>query len=499
MGLEPAPKQRRRPLPLPVLFAAGLAFGCAAALGAVRWRRQTSDARRRLLGAEDVDCVAGAGWGGAKSVDRLGALQHVNHDIPAAIQTGPTKAWLLGHGSWDGHLDATLVPDSCRELDVVVANSAADRCLVVSSAATTAVPHHVTRWERSSTHATGWATISRIRESKQRMPGEVTRKRARTLAVRLLSKLDHVRAALAPVLAAAAAHTPPEYAATMGATSKGAVLLMCINWGNLDLMLNFLRSACHRDIDVRNLVVFAADDKVEAALKAVGVHTFSHAALGQFDANAARSYGDHTFVEMMWLKLTCVYLVNDLGYDLLFQDADLYWWRAPWAYFAERPDVDTFWMDDGARTSRFAPHFPNTGYYLLRANARTAVLAETLVGMYDVVLAWQSHQAVVSQVLGEMHALHALTVQILEKEAFPSGKQLHHNRPLFAKIADGSYEPYCFHMCWTAGKADKLKFLKQEKRWYLERHCELDALGGADDARLRACATGDSCPVLAGM
>ena len=176
MAAEPAPA-RRRPLPLPVLFAAGLAFGCAAALGTVRWRRHTGDAaRRRLLGAEDVDCVAGAGWGGAKSVDRLGALQHVNHDIPAAIQTGPTKAWLLGHGHWDGHLDATLVPDSCRELDVVVANSAADRCLVVSSAATTAVPHHVTRWERSSTHATGWATISRIRESKQRMPGEVTRK-----------------------------------------------------------------------------------------------------------------------------------------------------------------------------------------------------------------------------------------------------------------------------------------------------------------------------------
>ncbi|KAH8083456.1 nucleotide-diphospho-sugar transferase [Aureococcus anophagefferens] len=199
-------------------------------------------------------------------------------------------------------------------------------------------------------------------------------------------------------------------------------------------MLNFLRSACHRDIDVRNLVVFAADDKVEAALKAVGVHTFSHAALGQFDANAARSYGDHTFVEMMWLKLTCVYLVNDLGYDLLFQDADLYWWRAPWAYGAA--SVDTFWMDDGARTSASRPTSPTRATTCSRERADRG-LAEALVGMYDVVLAWQSHQAVVSQVLGEMHALHALTVQILEKEAFPSGKQLHHNRPLFAKIADG--------------------------------------------------------------
>ena len=330
------------------------------------------------------------------------------------------------------------------------------------------------------------------------MPGEGTRKRARTLAARLYSRLDDVFSSLEPLLKKAAAHTHPAYKATM-TDSKGAVLVMCVNWGNLDLLMNFLRSACDKKIDVQNLIVFAADPKVEKALRAIGVLVFSHDALGSFTAGAARSYGDHTFVEMMWLKLTCVYLVNDLGYDLLFQDADLYWWRAPWAYFAERPDVDTFWMDDGARTSRFAPHFPNTGYYLLRANARTAVLAETLVGMYDVVLAWQSHQAVVSQVLGEMHALHALTVQILEKEAFPSGKQLHHNRPLFAKIADGSYEPYCFHMCWTAGKADKLKFLKQEKLWYLERHCELDALGGADDARLRKCATGDSCPVLAGM
>jgi len=81
---------------------------------------------------------------------------------------------------------------------------------------------------------------------------------------------------------------------------------MCVNWGNLDLLMNFLRSACDKGVDVRNLVVFAADPKVEAALKAIGVLVFSHPALGSFAATAARSYGDHTFVEMMWLKLTCV-------------------------------------------------------------------------------------------------------------------------------------------------------------------------------------------------
>ena len=160
-----------------------------------------------------------------------------------------------------------------------------------------------------------------------------------------------------------------------------------------------------------------------------------------------------------------------------------------WSFFATRPDIDTFWMDDGARTSRFAPLYPNTGYYLIRHNPRTALLCETLVGMYDVVLAWQSHQAVVSQVLGEFHALHALTVKILDKIEFPSGKQFHHNRALFEKIKRKEFEPYCFHMCWTAGKADKLKFLKQDGLWYLEESCALKNLD-ADDAAGPACGVG---------
>ena len=69
---------------------------------------------------------------------------------------------------------------------------------------------------------------------------------------------------------------------------------------------------------------------------------------------------------------------------------------------------------------------------------------------------------------------------------------------MFEKIAKGEYEPYCFHMCWTAGKADKLKFLKQEKLWYLEPDCDLNKLDDAPAARLRQCALGaaGTCAVV---
>ena len=81
-------------------------------------------------------------------------------------------------------------------------------------------------------------------------------------------------------------------------------------------------------------------------------------------------------------------------------------------------------------------------------------------------------------------------MKILDKETFPSGKQLHHNKPLFQRIHAGEFEPFCFHMCWTAGKADKLKFLKQEKLWLLEPECELGRLKGVSTAQLRKCARG---------
>ena len=85
-----------------------------------------------------------------------------------------------------------VIPSACEEIDVVVAHSGADRCLLLSGATSSAVPHHVTRWERHASSPTGWSVVSRIRESRQRMPGEGTRKRARTLAARLYSRLDDV-------------------------------------------------------------------------------------------------------------------------------------------------------------------------------------------------------------------------------------------------------------------------------------------------------------------
>jgi hypothetical protein len=163
-------------------------------------------------------------------------------------------------------------------------------------------------------------------------------------------------------------------------------------------------------------------------------------------------------------------------------------------------------MDDGARTSRYAPYFANTGFYLVRANPRTQQFMSELMfacvvarsrararaparercalrararlcpfprfgaegstrprrsgsRRYDLNIAWQSHQAVVCQFLVDHSSRLGLGIKILSKPLFPSGKMYHHQKEYMKTVVQKTVEPppWVFHMCWTANKGEKLR------------------------------------------
>lgn len=140
-------------------------------------------------------------------------------------------------------------------------------------------------------------------------------------------------------------------------------MVSVVNSNDVDLLLNSVSSAVRSGVDVTrppeqehiikiyisqdiyiyqvsNLVVFAADAASEAALTACGIAAFRHEALGAFAAAAAESvFGDRAFVDMMWLKIVSMYLVNALRYDALFFDADVVFYADPWpALYASGAD-----------------------------------------------------------------------------------------------------------------------------------------------------------------
>jgi len=70
---------------------------------------------------------------------------------------------------------------------------------------------------------------------------------------------------------------------------------------------------------------------------------------------------------MMLAKVISVQLVSMLGYDLLFSDVDVVWFKDPLEYFngpnSSLKEHDLIFQDDGSRTLRYAPVSGMCWYY----------------------------------------------------------------------------------------------------------------------------------------
>merc|ERR1712091_134260 len=64
---------------------------------------------------------------------------------------------------------------------------------------------------------------------------------------------------------------------------------------------------------------------------------------------------------------------------------------------------------------------------------------------------------------------------------FPQGQIFHRKKAIMQSFVDGTERPYVFHMCWTAGRTDKLRYLKNMALWFLEPKCDQDSWKGHRD------------------
>ena len=91
-----------------------------------------------------------------------------------------------------------------------------------------------------------------------------------------------------------------------------------------------------------------------------------------------------------------------------------------------------------------------------------------------------STQALIMLLLEHM-ARHGLTVGVLDPLLFPQGQIFHRKKAIMQSFVDGTERPYVFHMCWTAGRTDKLRYLKNMALWFLEPKCDQDSWKGHRD------------------
>mmetsp|Transcript_26824 Transcript_26824/g.61236 ORF Transcript_26824/g.61236 Transcript_26824/m.61236 type:complete len:659 (+) Transcript_26824:249-2225(+) len=254
------------------------------------------------------------------------------------------------------------------------------------------------------------------------------------------------------------------------------VVVLTSNFGQSELLINFACNSRSKGFSLNNVIVFPTDLETKELSEGMGLNTFyDEHLMASVPKREARYYGDQIFTGVMFSKVVCVQLVNELGYDVLFQDVDLVWFKDPLTYFHNEslPQFDMYFQDDGSRQERYSPLSANTGFYYVRSNSKTKHFFRHLLYSADLITAWKSHQQVLIQLLNENRSLLTLSVKVFAKELdeFPGGLHYHRKTKLMKKIMRGESSAFIFHMSWTENKDNKVKFFQQMGEWHVNEKC----------------------------
>lgn len=276
---------------------------------------------------------------------------------------------------------------------------------------------------------------------------------------------------------------------------KNTIIVMVCNFGQSALLMNFVCSSKSRGFDLSNVLVFATDRDTLMLAESLGLTAYlDEKNFGGLPSAAAQHYGDDTFTAMMYAKVVAVQIVNHLGYDLLFQDVDMHWYRNPLEVFHDETsplhEFDMLFQDDGARSVRYTPWSANSGFYYVRHNDRTRYLLNCLLMEGDMIMRHSSHQQILIALIVDHVSKTGLRVKVLGNDEYPGGFDYNRVKRWDAvyRITQSSTDAHgaqIFHMSWTKNKDQKLKFLKQMGMWHLREKCAFQPLekilGGSNE------------------
>jgi hypothetical protein len=259
---------------------------------------------------------------------------------------------------------------------------------------------------------------------------------------------------------------------------KDPLIVMTCNKGQSELLVNFVCSARSRNLPLDRIILFATDTTTYKLCQDLHLSYcyYDSTLFGDIPEEAAGFFGDNTFSKVMKAKVYCVHLIMTLGYDVLFMDVDVIWYKNPLEYYRTvlmEKQYDLVFQDDGARTMRYAPYSPNSGFYFVRNHPKTMFLFGELLKMGDTIARYHSHQHALSQLVNEHVGWTGIRVKVHKQgfgNPFPGGFEFN-TKPDFMKdflmTKESKQDPYIWHMCWTEGKEHKIKFYEQMGQWHV--------------------------------
>ena len=178
-------------------------------------------------------------------------------------------------------------------------------------------------------------------------------------------------------------------------------------------------------------------------------------------------------------KIRAAQLVSVLGYDFLFQDVDVVWYKSPLKYFQNHKDdtFDMYFQKDGVVSKYNTPFGVNTGLYYVRNNELTQYFFTSLLLNGDTMFRSHNDQEDIGVRLADFSSTYGLKVKVIPRTetTTPGGYQFHDVSPFgkeyMKSILNKTHEPYVFHMSWTDGKKHKIQYFQQIGQWHVNDEC----------------------------
>jgi hypothetical protein len=270
--------------------------------------------------------------------------------------------------------------------------------------------------------------------------------------------------------------------------ANNTVIAMVCNFGQSEILMNFVCSARARGLEDLPVVVFATDQETHDLAESLGLTSYyDNVIFSGIPKEHAEQFGDATFGRMVSAKIFCVHMLSVLKFDVLFSDVDVLFYRNPLDYFhgPAAAEFDVLFQDDGSRGKYYAPYAANAGFYYVRYSQKTRYFLNSYVMGGDLALMATNDQIELAALLAEHASMTGLRVKTLSRDdvEFPGGHNFHERNSHMKEIITGKRKPFIFHMSWTKNKDDKIRFFQQMGDWFVETNCVQtttdNLLGGA--------------------
>lgn len=181
--------------------------------------------------------------------------------------------------------------------------------------------------------------------------------------------------------------------------------------------------------------------------------------------------------------MLCAQLVLSLGYNILYHDLDIVWFKDPLRDFFSQEwtnEYDIIFQDDGGRIAYYSPYFGNAGCFFARYNKMTLNLFDALLLSAEVIFSTSNEQTVLVNVLSDHVSLYGLRAKVINRNTWelPAGWNFHDSsnyqymkEHFLLNKGSNKSQAILYHMNWTKDKVNKIKFFQQLGEWFVNQTC----------------------------